>query len=223
MTKPKPKLAENNFYDSTESEKLSFSAFRDKKDSEIWIEFKKGSRSAFIYIYNTYFTELYSYSRQFTHDLDLIKDAIQDLFIRLNDSKERLSNVDNIKFYLYKSIKREIINVLNNRKNAELRNAEFQALEFQYEVSYEASLIDQQIDEETINNIKQAANNLSTRQREIIFYHFFEGFSISEIKDLMSFSSVQATYNLLNRALEQLKNVVSSLLPLLIYFINIAK
>ena len=223
MTKPKPKLAENNFYDSTESEKLSFSAFRDKKDSEIWIEFKKGSRSAFIYIYNAYFTELYSYSRQFTHDLDLIKDAIQDLFIRLNDSKERLSNVDNIKFYLYKSIKREIINVLNNRKNAELRNAEFQALEFQYEVSYEASLIDQQIDEETINNIKQAANNLSTRQREIIFYHFFEGFSISEIKDLMSFSSVQATYNLLNRALEQLKNVVSSLLPLLIYFINIAK
>ncbi|MFW5761423.1 MAG: RNA polymerase sigma factor [Cyclobacteriaceae bacterium] len=187
------------------------SAYQNKKDHEIWAEFKSGSRAAFIYIYNTYFDDLYSYARQFTNDLDLIKDAIQDIFIRLNESRHRLSDIYNIKFYLYKSIKREIINAIKLKKDSESRIAEVQILEFQYEASIEATLIEKQMDEETINKIRDAANQLNERQREIIFYHFFEGFSIREIKELMKFNSLQATHNLLNRALNHLKKTLISL------------
>jgi RNA polymerase sigma factor (sigma-70 family) len=185
--------------------------YKSKKDQEIWSEFKSGSRSAFIFIYNTYFDDLYSYARQFTNDLDLVKDAIQDVFIRLNESRHRLSDIANIKFYLYKSIKREVINSLKDKKDSSNKLSAIHVLDFQYEASFESKLIEKQIDDETINKVRAAANQLNDRQREIIFYHFFEGFSIKEIKELMKFNSTQATHNLLNRALETLRNTLISL------------
>ena len=186
------------------------SAFANKKDSDIWIEFKKGNRAALIYIYNTYFEDLYSYARQFTKDIELIKDAIQDLFARLFESREHLSYTDSIKFYLFKSIKREVIYSI--KRNHKLKNqlSELNGIDFEYEMSFEEALINRQISEESINKIREAANNLNPRQREIIFYHFFEGFSIKQIKELMKFNSVQATYNLLNRALNHLRSVLDS-------------
>ena len=188
--------------------------YAEKTEREIWVDFKKGNKSAFIHIYNTYFDLLYNYARQFTGDLDLIKDAIQDVFVRLNESRERLSDTGSIKFYLFKSIKREVIYALKQQRYSKVQLANMKGLGFEYEVSFEQALINRQIDEETIKKIQDAANNLNDRQREIIFYHFFEGLSIKQIKELMNFSSIQASYNLLNRALSHLKEVLGILIIL---------
>jgi len=179
-----------------------------KPDREIWTAFKSGNRSAFIYIYNTYFDELYSYGRQFTGDLELIKDAIQEVFIRLNESKTHLSDTDSIKFYLYKAIKREVVFMLQQYRRSADKHAALNGQGFEYEISFEEALINRQISEEKIKKIRDAANNLNDKQREIIFYHFFEGFSIKQIRELMKFGSVQATHNLLKRALNQLRSVL---------------
>ena len=185
--------------------------YAEKTEREIWTDFKKGNKSAFIHIYNTYFEELYNYARQFTGDLDLIKDAIQDVFVRLNESRERLSDTGSIKFYLFKSIKREVIYANKQRRYSQKQLDEFKGMGFEYEVSFEETIINRQIDEETIMKIREAANNLNGRQREIIFYHFFEGLTIRQIKELMNFNSIQASYNLLNRALNHLKEVLGIL------------
>src|SRR5690606_36156630 len=79
-----------------------------KDEAAIWEAFKKGNESAFIYIYETYFDQLFVYGKQFTRDEDIVKDAIQDLFITLRKSRAGLGSTDSIKFYLYKSLKRLI-------------------------------------------------------------------------------------------------------------------
>jgi RNA polymerase sigma factor (sigma-70 family) len=185
-------------------------SFSGKDDHEIWTAFKKGNRLAFIHIYNTYFDELYSYARQFTNDIELIKDAIQDVFVRLSESRERLSDTTCIKFYLFKSIKREVIFSSKKKLNFEKRLATINGLAFEYEASFEESLINMQSSVEILQKIRDAANNLNGRQREIIFYHFYEGFSMKQIKELMNLGSDQATCNLLSRALNQLRAVLGA-------------
>ncbi len=184
------------------------SQFDSFNDQDLWNEFKRGNRSAFIYIYNQYFDELYLYGLQFTQDMDLLKDCIQDVFIRLNESRNRLSGTSSIKYYLYKSIKREIIHAMKRQKQAVRKLESIKGRGFAYEISAEEILINRQENEDTINAIRDAANSLLHRQREIIFYHFFEGFSIRQIQELMGFNSVQATHNLLNRALKKLREIL---------------
>lgn len=191
------------------------SPFHSMNDRDLWHEFKNGNRSAFIHIYNRYFDELYLYGTQFTRDTDLLKDCIQDVFVRLNESKKRLTGTSSIKYYLYKSIKREIIHTLKRQKYAIRKLEVMKGRGFEYEISAEEIMISRQINEDMTRSLREAANNLIHRQREIIFYHFFEGFSIKQIQELMGFNSVQATHNLLNRALKKLKEVLH-LIPLLL-------
>jgi len=78
-------------------------------DSRIWDEFRSGNESSFIYIYQNYFDKLYNYGLRITKDEDLVKDAIQDLFIELRKKRSHLGKTDSIKFYLFKCLKRKII------------------------------------------------------------------------------------------------------------------
>jgi len=191
----------------SEAQKLN-SSFEHFEDRRIWREFKQGNRAAFIHIYNAYFEDLFAYARQFTSDVELIKDAIQDVYVRINETKAQLSDTDSIKFYLYKSVKREVIYNLQQLKRSADKAADLRGQGFEYELSFEDVLINRQISEETVKKIRDAANSLNDKQREIIFYHFFEGFSIKQIMELMKFGSIQATHNLLKRALDQLREVL---------------
>ena len=71
-----------------------------KSDSEIWKDFKAGDEGSFCYLYDTYFTILYSYGRKFSRDQQLVKDCVQDVFTELINRREKLSDTDNIRFYL---------------------------------------------------------------------------------------------------------------------------
>jgi len=82
-------------------------------DLLLWKSFKSGSESAFIFIYEHNFEMLYSYGRRLTNNEDVIKDAIQDLFIELRKNRENLGDTDSIKFYLFKCLKRRINKELN--------------------------------------------------------------------------------------------------------------
>ena len=52
-------------------------------DADMWAEFIGGSKTAFDFLYDKYFSLLYGYGMQFCTDKSLIKDCIQDLFIEL--------------------------------------------------------------------------------------------------------------------------------------------
>src|SRR5215210_4417778 len=91
----------------------------DTLDSEIWIRFKSGDKKALSYIYTRYFEKLYNYGSRITKDFGLTEDSIQDLFVEFWNKREEMSDVKNIRFYLYKSLRRKIIyklSVINKQK-----------------------------------------------------------------------------------------------------------
>ncbi|WP_339924416.1 sigma-70 family RNA polymerase sigma factor [uncultured Cyclobacterium sp.] len=172
-----------------------------------WDAFRQGNESAFIFIYEKYFEVMYAYGFSIVADPYLVKDALQDLFVELRERRGNLGQTDAIKFYLFKCLKRRLIRELA-KWPGKRESLEDLPLSFQFTLSYEAQLIDRQLSEEKIAKLNIAVSGLSPRQREIIYYSFYEGFTYRQIQDMMGLESQQATRNLMYKAMQYLRKCI---------------
>ena len=115
--------------------------FSHKTDVEIWRSFKNDDKEAFSDIYTTYFKVLYNYGYKICKDEELIKDCIHDVFARINESKKRLSDVTNIKFYLLKSFKTRFL-FYQKKNSCNVSESTISGLNsFQFSLSVEQKII----------------------------------------------------------------------------------
>ncbi len=176
-------------------------------DLSLWSLFKKGHEGAFKQIYDRYYSELYNYGLLFYKDKELIEDSIQDLFIDLRKSGENLSDTDNIKFYLFKSLKWKLGFLAKKANRFSLVKSQYSlSFSLNFEVSHETILINQQLDREVKRVLSQELNDLPRRQKEAIYYFYFEGFSYQELTKIMKLGSVKASRNLIYKAISSLKS-----------------
>jgi RNA polymerase sigma factor (sigma-70 family) len=175
------------------------------KERLLWESFKKGSESAFIAIYKQYFQILYNYGRQISGDTDLIKDCIQEAFITLRKNRKNLASVSSIKAYLLKIIRCKIIKELKKNKRRNELIIHESPLDFQIVPSTEHLIIERQFKDHQLEKINKALNCLSQRQREAIYYYYYNDLSYNEIKDVMGFTSTEAARNLVYRALSTIR------------------
>ncbi|MCC5936610.1 MAG: sigma-70 family RNA polymerase sigma factor [Lunatimonas sp.] len=172
-------------------------------DKDLWQMFKKGNESAFISLYQTYFESLFSYGKKLTKNEALLKDAIQDLFIYLRANRATVGDVENIKFYLFKSLKNRILKEEKKwYKYIHPIEADF---DLEFHPSPEQVLISRQIDENQVLKINQALGQLSARKKEAIYYLYFEGMDYTQVQHLMNMSNVKSARNLIYKALKQLR------------------
>ena len=148
----------------------------------VWENFKSGDRLAFKTIYDEFSDGLFSYGSRFTKDRDLLKDAVQDLFIEVYTSGSSLRKPESIEFYLYKSLKRIIFRKLVEKN----RFTSVQELkeEFDLKFSLEEELLDY-MPEESISLLKNEISNLSPHKRELLFLKFNSGLTYKEIGKLL--------------------------------------
>lgn len=177
-----------------------------QSDVQLWGAFKDGNESSFITIYNTYFPMLYRYGFQYTKDKALIKDAIQDLFVELRQKRKRLSHTTSIKLYLYKSIRRKILGHKEKAINKMMSNQTLDGYDFEVVFSIENQLISQQLNEEKIHKLNQAREYLTKRQKQAIYYFYYEDLSYEEVSEIMGLNNVKSTRNLVYKAINILKS-----------------
>jgi RNA polymerase sigma factor (sigma-70 family) len=175
---------------------------RIKTDSLLWNDFIKGDEDSFRLIYTTYVQTLFKYGCHFVKDEALIKDCIQDVFVDLTKYRSRLSSTDNIKLYLYKSLKRKIVRTLGTKKIFGLIDDE--KMPFYYDVSVEEELMDSEIKRQRVEILVRALDGLSPRQREAIYLKFVSGLSYEELGKVMQMN-YQSVRNLVFRGLEKLR------------------
>ena len=81
-------------------------------DRELWDSFKAGDDRAFSQIYETYADLLFSYGMRFTSNREIVRDTLQELFIKLYKNRKNLSTTDHIKFYLFCAFRHQLQNEL---------------------------------------------------------------------------------------------------------------
>jgi len=176
---------------------------KEADDFTIWLEFKNGSESAFSFIYKKYFDNLLNYGLQFTKDQELVKDLIQDFFIDLREKRGKLGNTDSIKYYLFKSLRRKITKYLKKEKKLTFPINVIQS--FHVVLSHESILINQQLDQEQAKRLEKAFAKLTPKQREVVFYIFYENLSYKEIASILGLMNIKSARNILYRAIDSIK------------------
>jgi RNA polymerase sigma factor (sigma-70 family) len=185
-------------------------------DSVLWEDFRKGENYALSHIYYSYVDRLFQYCRKFSNDNELVKDIIQDLFFDLIRTRENLGATDNIYFYLIKALRRRMLvnptDAAKTKTYGEINNMPFAGIVY----SIEDEFI--QKEELTLKEkmIRNALNNLSPRQREILYYRFTCNFEYNQICELMSIKYDTAR-KMVFRALQSLREQLADSFILLFF------
>ena len=142
-----------------------------------WKLFLEGNDEAYSWLYTHHIQLLYQYGLQITPDTEVIKDCIQDVFIRIYKNKNKLSIPQNVKIYLMISLKNSIYNVFSKERSEESYAFNFYSMEEQY----------------------------ITENDFIIYYRFIEEMEYDEICQIMDIN-YQSAYNLLQRSLQKVRD-----------------
>jgi RNA polymerase sigma-70 factor (ECF subfamily) len=189
-------------------------------DGELWSAFRQGDEAAFVDIYKTYANKLYNYGTKFCSDRELVKDCLQDFFIYLRKNRESLGDTTSIKFYLFKAFRRRVVDYIKAQETEQQKNQLAEVFQLQIEVSDEVKFIDRQLHEQQLQRLNNAIAALTEKEREAIFYYFYEGLSYQDIAKLLRFTHTASARRLIYRSLANIKDklitlTVLFLLPLL--------
>jgi len=175
-------------------------------DQEIWNRFLEGDKDALSRVFINYHDDLFNYGMKLASDTDIVKDAIQDLFLKLWKNRQNLHAVQILKPYLFKSLRRHIHDSIELNKPWHSIRPEEEAV-FQVEYSHEDFLIDQQINNENYQKVICALNQLTPRQREAIYLRYFEDMDFENIAQVMDMN-VQSVRNVIYRGIQVMRDLM---------------
>ncbi|XHR92143.1 RNA polymerase sigma factor [Mucilaginibacter sp. UC70_90] len=178
----------------------------DDHNTAVWLAFKEGSWDAYTQLYNRHFKILNNYGHKFTRDINVIEDAIHDLFIRLWTNRVGLGTPVSVKNYLFKSLRSIIFRKLQSKSRFVDLEDEAEH-NFPFEISFDQQLIADEEEQELQKKIKFHVKALPARQQEIIYLRFYEGLSYDEIADIMGIN-ISSAYKLIYKAFDNLQDVL---------------
>ncbi|MCU0451259.1 MAG: sigma-70 family RNA polymerase sigma factor [Bernardetiaceae bacterium] len=167
-------------------------------DEALWIAFRQGSLTAFEQVYQRHIKTLFNYGAKLTANRDLVADTIQDLFVDLWRTRANLGPTDNIKYYLFKALRRRLVKSLQPTPPPPGQELELTGL-FELIPSPEAQLIGEQEGQLREARLQKALRHLTPRQREAIFLKYYQNLSFAEVAEVMSLG-LKSTYNLVEKS-----------------------
>jgi RNA polymerase sigma factor (sigma-70 family) len=177
-------------------------------EQQLWQAFKNGDEKAFSHIYKTHIQALFEFGCQFVGNRELVKDAIQSVFIETRNSKTKQEGIFSIKSYLYKSLYRKIIKMAKKESKLLSFSPKLDDEGFLVTFSHDLTIIN----DEGIKNkkmmVEKAINRLPARQREALLYYFYEGLTYEEIAYIMGFDQVHSARKLVYKSIQAIREAV---------------
>ncbi len=183
-------------------------------DQKLWNELRQGKHVALEKIYRTYFSDLYNYGKKFATDEATVEDCIQELFVELWNNREGLSETNAIRPYLYVSLKRKLFRTV--KKIRKSTDTELVETHFDAELSIDELMINNEQDEEQKAKLKGAFEQLSERQKEVLYLKYFSEMDYKGISEVMDLN-YQSARNLVSRAIQKLSKYM--LLLTVVFFL----
>lgn len=191
-----------------------------KEDETLWNALRMGDDVAFSRVYRKYVSCLFAYGMHFSADRELVKDCVQDTFIKIYKNHKQLGPTNNIKFYLYAALKNNLLNALQRTSES----ADIADYESVFTVDYSAhdTLVENETEENRGKHLAQVLELLSSRQKEVIHHRFIEELSFEEIAELMKMNC-QSVQNLLQRSLKKIRKELKTTGVFTLFIIFILK
>lgn len=182
----------------------------DIEDTVLWNSLRIGNETAYEELYRRYFQVLFSYGKRLIKDEDVVKDAIQDLFVDIWRTHKNINQAQSVKFYLISSLRRKIHRSLKPDYlfGDYWENISEQFLPIHPSVEKDFT----QIEEEYLN--KERVNSwliqLPERQNEALILRYFHNFEYAEIAQILDIKE-QTARNLVQKAIILLRKMAVTL------------
>lgn len=191
------------------------SALENETDQEHWTGLCHGNREALAQLYNVHADILFNYGMLIRPNAELVKDCMHDLFLDLWKQREHLSRPNNVKHYLFRSLRRKIVKAVERDRKLFDQETPEHYRNFEISLPFENEMIDAQQKQEISHRLSQVLAKLPERQKEVIELIFFEQMSYEDVSGIMSIN-IRSVYTLTWKAITSMKRYLRNLLVLLI-------
>lgn len=177
-------------------------------DSLLWKRFLEGDSSAYSQIYTQSVQDLFRFGLLYTSDKELIKDCIQDVFVKIHVNRAKLAPTDNITAYLMIALKNTLFNALKKTSDSISFDEvdEREDTDEDHSLNPETIYINNEQEKQTHTTVHSMMSMLTARQREIIYYRYIKDMSIDEISKVTEMN-YQSVSNSIQRALGRIRDL----------------
>lgn len=179
------------------------------EDIRLWKRLQKGDRGGLSELFRKYYTPLLNFGLKLIPREDLIKDSIQELFFLIWQQRDRLSEVEYVRSYLYTSLRRTIFRQVEIQEVRNKRDLSYAEESYQEMISQEKLMMIDELEREQKDHLVKALRALTEREKEAVFLKFYGGLTTAEIAEVMEVN-MQSVYNYIYRAIEALKDFLDA-------------
>ncbi|OZI06845.1 RNA polymerase subunit sigma-24 [Siphonobacter sp. BAB-5385] len=173
-------------------------------DSDLWQAYLAGNEAALGTIAERYYATLKHYGQKFSVSEFVVKDCIQDLFLQLWQNRTQINDTLSVKHYLLKGLRNHIFMHIRSSKRMITHDLDWE-LGTPENISGESILIENEAFSSRVQQLQLLMNQLSSREREAIYLHYYQNMSIGEIAEVMQVNR-QSVSNFLTRAMSKMRN-----------------
>ncbi len=174
----------------------------DNETARLFDAFRNGDQKAFSGLYDLHAGMLYNYGYRLTTDMELLKDCIQDVFVKIYHKQFELEAVQNFKSYILISLKNKLCD--ESRRRVHLSDAAVDELDVAARENVEADYIAHEKEQAEHKYIRRLMDKLSPRQRKAIELYYIEERKYEDICDILEMN-YQSVRNLIHRGISRLR------------------
>lgn len=171
----------------------------DIPEKNLWQLCLEGNKEAFKEVYCRFYSLLYHYGLKLVSDKELVKDCIQDIFIKIIQNHSTLSPTLNLKGYLIKTLRNKIIDTLEKERSSD-------GLDDYEDMFAVENTFENEEDKDSYAGLMHAFSELSSHQQEIIYLYYVNELKHEDIAEILGIN-YQSSKNLLFRSLSKLKKI----------------
>lgn len=178
-----------------------------ESNERIWEQCLNGNRKAFEELYCRFYSLLYNYGIKIIQDKELIKDCIQDLFIKMIQNHQKLSPTLYVKGYLYRAFRNKLFDTFEKQKITD--DITLYEERFATDDLFTILFPDNNESEKQSKRLATVFRSLSPHQQEILYLYYINELKHEEIAEIMGIN-YQSSKNLLFRSLSKLRKLYLS-------------
>lgn len=188
--------------------KTNYNNIREREEAaqKLLAAYRQGDQNAFMSLYDMYAEMLLNYGLCITSDKELVKDCVQDVFIKLISKSQDLQ-VTKVTSYLLISLRNRLLDEFR-RKNYMTETAVEDIRISTTVEDVENSYI---LDESSLNNVRKVQilmDELTPRQRQVFTLYYIEQRKYEDICDIMQMN-YHSVRNLVHRGMLKLRAAVA--------------
>ena len=168
--------------------------------------FQAGNMAAFSQLYDLHINILFNYGLKLTIDKELLKDCIHDIFVKLYTKKDELGTIDNLRSYLFISLKNKLCDEL--RRRMYMSDTAIEDVNAVAPTDVEDDYMEEEQRKNEFSLVKRLLDQLSPRQREALTLYYIEEKKYEDICEIMNMN-YQSVRNLMHRGLTKLRSLAS--------------